>query len=378
MSSADGSNDNYCREAKRPRDGRTGLTALNDCLSSEFASYLEPSCLANLASVSRRLNAVAQDTARLFVDGASDAEKEGLKPLLGGNQFVLAYRELVLRRSSAHDALLAAPAIFAKPGDQFLCWGEGSWGGNHDPVTLEFVGRNDVSPDQIEGDGDNDVRLPQIGWLVFKQADNSWGNIDQCSGGLRDALSAWPYSQYSHYDASTGKKVIGTLCVPPSMCGQLHRNDRDNDDDDEEVRVQVTTRNLSEVAVTQKLLSEAKEAVPAIFASVGDQLEYGSECCVLYYIGRHTTPPELIKEKNPKLYKGRGLVDGPQLGWLMFKKTWGGEFSTNGGIRDRILAWPEDIYSPYDAEGKKIKCALCLPPEKCGVFRELSVDRFDY
>ncbi|EJK70509.1 hypothetical protein THAOC_08123, partial [Thalassiosira oceanica] len=88
MSPADGSSDNT-------------LTALDDRLSSEFASYLEPSSLANLASVSRRLNAVAQEAARLFVDGASDAEREALKPLLDGNQ-IAAYRQLDLRRSSAH------------------------------------------------------------------------------------------------------------------------------------------------------------------------------------------------------------------------------------------------------------------------------------
>ena len=157
-SPTDSSNDNYGHEAKRPRsDGRIGVTALNDCLSSEFASYLEPRSLANLASVSTRLHAVAQNTARLFVEGSSDAEKEVLKPLLDGNHIISAYRGLVLRRLSAHDALLAAPAIFAKPGDQFSCWGEGMKWQDHDPVTLEFVGRNDVSPDEIGGDGDNGV-----------------------------------------------------------------------------------------------------------------------------------------------------------------------------------------------------------------------------
>ena len=210
----DGSN---CREAKRSKTEAVGIgltpALINDCLSSEFASYLDPSSLANLATVSKRLHAVAQDTARLFVDGASDdAEKEVLKPLLDGNRIVSAYRELVLRRSSAHDALLAAPAVFAKPGDQFSCWGEGMKWQDNEPVTLEFVGRNDVSPGQIGRDGDNangvsgtvnsiasfhffrinphsiSKGLPHVGWLVFKQADNSMGYINQCSNGIRDAL----------------------------------------------------------------------------------------------------------------------------------------------------------------------------------------------
>ena len=120
--------------------------------------------------------------------------------------------------------------------------------------------------------------------------------------------------------------------------------------------------------------------MPAIFASVGDRVEYhldpNGEYCELDYIGRHATPPELIKEKNPKLNKGYELVDSPQLGWLMFKKPWGGEFATNRGIRDSMGAWPLDIYSPFDAEGKRIECKLCLPPEKCGVFREFKVDRY--
>ena len=224
--------------------------------------------------------------------------------------------------------------------------------------------------------------MPQLGWLVFKQADNSIGHIDQVSNGIRDALNAWPYSQYSHYDASTGKMVDGTLCLPPSMCGPLHRNKGRWWGDEEKEQIQVTTRNLSEVAVTQKLLSEAKEAVPAIFANVGDMVEYfldpDGDYCELEYIGRHTTPPELIKEKNPKLTKGYELVDSPQMGWLMFKKPWGGEFAANRGIRDSMSAWPLGIYSPYDAEGKKIECTLCLPPEKCGVFREFKIDRYDY
>lgn len=208
--------------------------------------------------------------------------------------------------------------------------------------------------------------------MVFKESKSSIGSIDGCSGGVRDALHAWPMRKYSQYD-ETGKIIANTLCIPPNMCGPLHRNDG------YECKVQVTTRNTEEVDVTEKLLQEAKEAVPSIFADVGDMVEYHldpqGEYIELEYLGRHETSPALIKRKNSKLCRGYEKVDAPQLGWLVFRTTSGFGFNCNGGIRDSMSAWPEDIYSPYDARGKRmIESTICLPPEKCGVFREYKQD----
>ena len=55
----------------------------------------------------------------------------------------------------------------------------------------------------------------------------------------------------------------------------------------------------------------------------------------------------------------------------MFRKTLGAGFALNGGVRDSMSAWPDDIYSAYNDMGEKIRRTLCLPPKKCGVFRKI-------
>ena len=60
----------------------------------------------------------------------------------------------------------------------------------------------------------------EIGWLLFHNRDERRNHIDVANRGIRDAISAWPMADYSHYDEN-GKRVAGTLCIPPEKCGVL-------------------------------------------------------------------------------------------------------------------------------------------------------------
>ena len=87
----------------------------------------------------------------------------------------------------------------------------------------EFIIRNEVPPISVDiggtATGPHMVDTPPIGWLVFHNHDDRRVDIDR-EGGIRDELGARPKEVYSHYDES-GKRVAGTLCLPPEKCGVL-------------------------------------------------------------------------------------------------------------------------------------------------------------
>ena len=124
------------------------INSLDDDLVSRFASCLTAHDLAMIAMTSKRFGAkqfqidginlsLMEKVAHQFVESASDGEKAALKRRVSWNP-IRAYFELTQLRSIARDALLAAPSIFAKPGDEFGCYGEGMMWGDHDPTYLEW------------------------------------------------------------------------------------------------------------------------------------------------------------------------------------------------------------------------------------------------
>ena len=131
------------------------INSLDDDLVSRFASCLTAHDLAMIAMTSKRFGAkqfqidginlsLMEKVAHQFVESASDGEKAALKRRRVSWEVNLeknpirAYFELTQLRSIARDALLAAPSIFAKPGDEFGCYGEGMMWGDHDPTYLEW------------------------------------------------------------------------------------------------------------------------------------------------------------------------------------------------------------------------------------------------
>mmetsp|Transcript_23014 Transcript_23014/g.34196 ORF Transcript_23014/g.34196 Transcript_23014/m.34196 type:complete len:186 (-) Transcript_23014:164-721(-) len=146
----------------------------------------------------------------------SEAVNSGLKVFFDQNQLALQKnieeREAALKlgEQQLEEAKKAAPALFAKPGDQFTfhvtyC--------DFDAI-VEYVGRNTTPPQKADFGGDhNNYQSPDIGWLIFR-------NVGEVNFRVyRDMVGAWPISKYSHYEG--GKMKNDTLCIPPGMCGEL-------------------------------------------------------------------------------------------------------------------------------------------------------------
>ena len=74
-------------------------------------------------------------------------------------------------------------------------------------------------------------------------------------------------------------------------------------------------------------LAECEDAVPALFASIGDTFTHATD--------------DRGDAGDIFVYEGR-----TNEGWLVFKHLEGGGFNqTNGGVRDAIGAWPLSKYS---------------------------------
>ena len=59
-----------------------------------------------------------------------------------------------------------------------------------------------------------------VGWLIFKHVDGPWGieeGYGAVNGGVRDAIGAWPQTQYRVYDGE-GNYDRGVMCLPPAKC----------------------------------------------------------------------------------------------------------------------------------------------------------------
>ena len=267
------------------------------------------------------------------------------------------------------EAKKAAPVLFAKPGDLFE-WTDYQG----DSTVVEYIGRNTIPSKKIKlGDDDDDddddetYTSPKKGWLIFHEHESSECTIDVTSGGIRDAVGAWPIDSYSQYDGEG--KVEDTLCIPPEMCGALKVARSYNEDKESDKK---TEEEEEVIEVSQKLLREAKRAVPVLFANKGDRFEWSpasqyesEEPCVVKYVGRNERTSE-----NP----------GPKAGWLVFRNDDSRSNqidAQNGGIRDAISAWPIDKYSHYNDEGKRIRGRLCIPVEKCGVLNVYKEPKLD-
>lgn len=124
-----------------------------------------------------------------------------------------------------------------------------------------------------------------------------------------------------------------------------------------------------------KVLEEAIEAVPALFAKPGDVFECEGEGFIYYtscgmeetyltFVGRNENQSRAI-EINGETSEA---FKSPKKGWLIFKDDYNGKGidRINGGVRDVLGAWPMDCYSQYDEDGKVIRGTLCVPPAMCG------------
>ena len=97
-------------------------------------------------------------------------------------------------------------------------------------------------------------------------------------------------------------------------------------------------------------LAECEDAVPALFASIGDTLI------------------DMI-EATPAMY----LFTNE--GWQL---EGGGFNQTNGGVRDAIGAWPLSKYSLRLPNGERDVDRIKLPPSMCYMFRrEIEVESED-
>ena len=300
-----------------------------------------------------------------------------------------------------YEAREVAPALFAKPGDQF------EWSGRRGDVDyVEYVGRN-MNPSktvEFRGETTGEYKSPKKGWLIFRNSGGMFP-LNVTNGGIRDACGAWPLACHSHYNEE-GQIDDDTMCIPPEKVGPLKKM-RCWDEDEDDNR----NKEPEEIVVSKRLLKEAKKAAPVLLAKPGDKFEWCSvdsswaEPCVMKYVGRNTLRP--TSKHNP------------EAGWLVFKNEYSSENNIdilNGGIRDEIGAWPYDKYSHYSyktlkeattmfelalwkanidqaddtadreacrvevpgpvkdtlfgfLEGKRKVGTLCVPPSKCGAFK---------
>ena len=107
-------------------------------------------------------------------------------------------------------------------------------------------------------------------------------------------------------------------------------------------------------------LAECEDAVPALFASIGDTFTHATD--------------DRGNAGDVFAYEGRTSE-----GWLVFKHLEGGGFNqTNGGVRDAIGAWPLSTYSLRLPNGERDVDRIKLPPSMCYMFRrEIEVESED-
>lgn len=132
-------------------------------------------------------------------------------------------REKIVKESlrQLKEAEQIIPALFAKPGDQFVYRGSkvnitrlNDYGSTY----LVYIGRNETPSMPLEHFTrmySKQYNTPEIGWLVFQ-----WIRGERVDAGLRGACNAWPKECYQQYDTH-GCAVKETICIPPSMCGIL-------------------------------------------------------------------------------------------------------------------------------------------------------------
>ena len=274
------------------------------------------------------------------------------------------------------EAIEAVPALFAEPGDEFVCEGEGfiyyTCTEGLEDTYLEYVGRNELPSKNIEFRGDitDEYKSPKKGWLVFKDKHEEGKGVDRCRGGLRDALGAWPMDCYSQH-GEDGKVIRETLCIPAEDCGlsSFPRPFEFGADDEEEQLPPRPVKRLADCVVSKVLLHEVKMAVPALFAKPGDLFSWhdgasGREKTIVEYVGRNETPPE----STSRTMEGDG--DMHPLGWLVFRDH--GQYSSSvdkcPGIRDVIDARRGGVYY-LDQNGREANGTLCIPPKKCGALK---------
>lgn len=121
--------------------------------------------------------------------------------------------EIFVSKKLLQEAKRAAPVLFANPSSSFE-WCSCDPSGGVESCIMKYVGRNQTpAPKSLNRD--------QIGWIVLKNLDRGNNQIDACSDGIRDEIGAWPISEYSQYNEE-GKRISGTLCIPPEKCGAIN------------------------------------------------------------------------------------------------------------------------------------------------------------
>ena len=158
---------------------------------------------------------LARKAISIFVDQRQvDAQKE------------LEERETIVRESlrQLEEAKQIVPALFAKPGDQFVYRGtrlNTNTMLDYGLTYLEYIGRNEtprVQLDYLTHMYSKQYDTPEIGWLVFR-----WMSGERIDAGLRGACGAWPKECFQYYNEE-GTAVQDTICIPPTMCGILWKH----------------------------------------------------------------------------------------------------------------------------------------------------------
>ena len=125
-------------------------------------------------------------------------------------------REVEALRRSCAEAKEACPALFAEVGERFRHGRRDDMDGRYVDLPdeiFEYAGRTEEAPRGAP-------HAVPAGWLIFRHVEGPWGieeGYGAVNGGVRDAVGAWPHTEYRVYDGE-GNFEKGVMCLPPVKC----------------------------------------------------------------------------------------------------------------------------------------------------------------
>jgi hypothetical protein len=171
---------------------------------------------------------------------------------------------------------------------------------------------------------------------------------------------------------SGSEKKTPEIYVPRKTAGDSNSNKRQKTNNKSSTTKNKIGLYTSMPTTDLKLLQDAREAAPALFAKPGDTFEWmdgHGESYVVEYVGRNTVPSKAVEFRG----ETTGEYKSPKKGWLIFKNSGGCKplNVSSGGIRDECGAWPLACHYQYNEEGEVVdEGTMVLPPEKVGVLNK--------